>query len=63
MYSTSRDQTMYDDPMRRDPVVDPGMPMCHVDQQGPSDDWQQAYTLASRPCDTTDAHAPLVGNT
>jgi hypothetical protein len=33
---------MYDDPMRRDP----GMPMCHVDQQGPSDDWQQAYMSA-----------------
>ncbi|TVU12009.1 hypothetical protein EJB05_45624 [Eragrostis curvula] len=41
-----REQAMYDDPMRRDPVVDPGMPMCHVDQQGPSDDWQQAYTSA-----------------
>jgi hypothetical protein len=32
------------DPMRRGTVVDP---LCHVDQQGPSDDWQQqAYTSA-----------------
>jgi hypothetical protein len=39
----SRDQAMFD-PMRRDTVVDP---LCHVDQQGPSDDWQQqAYTSA-----------------
>lgn len=46
----ARDQVIFDS-MRRDPVVagvvDPGIAtMCHVDQQGPSDDWQQAYTSA-----------------
>ncbi|XP_066372091.1 agamous-like MADS-box protein AGL66 isoform X2 [Miscanthus floridulus] len=44
-----RDQVIFDS-MRRDPVVggvDPVIAsMCHVDQQGPSDDWQQAYTSA-----------------
>ncbi|CAD6339766.1 unnamed protein product [Miscanthus lutarioriparius] len=44
-----RDQVIFDS-MRRDPVVagvDPGIAsMCHVDQQAPSDDWQQAYTSA-----------------
>jgi len=46
---SNRDQVIFDS-MRRDPVVggvDPGIAsMCHVDQQAPSDDWQQAYTSA-----------------
>ncbi|KAK3128768.1 hypothetical protein QOZ80_6BG0466080 [Eleusine coracana subsp. coracana] len=64
-----RDSAMYD-PMRRDPVVDTEMPMCHVDQQGPSDDWQQAYTSAELlsalipstpfPLDDQDAMAPVL---
>ncbi|KAF0903544.1 hypothetical protein E2562_027971 [Oryza meyeriana var. granulata] len=43
-----RDQTMYD-AMRREADVEavgPAMQMCHVDQQGQSDDWPQAYTPA-----------------
>ncbi|WVZ81916.1 hypothetical protein U9M48_029242 [Paspalum notatum var. saurae] len=66
-----REQAMFDS-MKRDPVVDPaGMAeMCHVDQQGPSDDWQQAYTSAELlsalipstpfPLDDQDAMAPVL---
>lgn len=46
---SAREQAIFDS-MRRDPVVtgvDPGIAaLCQVDQQGPSDDWQQAYTSA-----------------
>ncbi|KAG0513521.1 hypothetical protein BDA96_10G110000 [Sorghum bicolor] len=68
-----RDQVIFDS-MRRDPVVggvDPGIAsMCHVDQQAPSDDWQQAYTSAELlsalipstpfPLDDQDAMAPVL---
>ncbi|KAJ1258669.1 hypothetical protein BS78_10G093300 [Paspalum vaginatum] len=66
-----REQAMFDS-MKRDPVVDPaGMAeMCHVDQHGPSDDWQQAYTSAELlsalipstpfPLDDHDAMAPVL---
>ncbi|KAL6606912.1 hypothetical protein ACP70R_042565 [Stipagrostis hirtigluma subsp. patula] len=65
-----REQAMYDS-MRRDPAgVDPGMAMCHVDQQGSSDDWHQAYTSAELlsalipstpfPLDDQDAMGPVL---
>ncbi|XP_015693806.1 agamous-like MADS-box protein AGL66 isoform X3 [Oryza brachyantha] len=47
--SSFRDhQAMYDAMGREAGVetVGPGMEMCHVGQQGQSDDWQQAYTSA-----------------
>ncbi|XP_062234228.1 agamous-like MADS-box protein AGL66 [Phragmites australis] len=61
-----REPAIYDS-MRRDPGM---AAMCHMDQHGPSDDWQQAYTSAELlsalipstpfPLDDQDAMAPVL---